>query len=129
MIRLKSGELVPLLKTIAKLYSADLPIKLSYSISRIIEILNQEHKLYSNEMQKIIDKYGERDENGNPIIENGFIKLSGGFEKDLDEINNIYIEIAVGLPENIIGELIKYDVLLSAQDINNIEKIVAKGDN
>ena len=47
----------------------ELPVKVSYSIAKNINKIESELKIYSNEKQKLIDKYSEKDDAGKTLID------------------------------------------------------------
>ena len=54
-----------------------LPIKVSYAISKNIKKLEKELKIYNDERQKLIDRYCIKDEEGNNVIdENNNLKIA-----------------------------------------------------
>lgn len=50
------------------LINKKLPIKTSYKFSRFFNQLENEAKFFNETLQKIVDEYGQRDENGEFII-------------------------------------------------------------
>ena len=54
--------------SLSTLSQEKLPISISYQISKNISKLNNELKIYNEERQKLINKYGKKDENDKLII-------------------------------------------------------------
>lgn len=57
--------------------STDFPPKVSYWISRILNSIASETKIYNEERMKLVNKYCDKDENGKPIeLENNQVKMT-----------------------------------------------------
>lgn len=77
-----------------------LPIKASYAIAKNIGKLENEFKTYDKERAKLIDKYAEKDTEGNIVsYENGNIKIKDEhikeWNKDINELLSIENEVAI----------------------------------
>ena len=76
----------------------ELPIKLSYAFSKNITKIDSELTVYNKERQKLIEKYGEKDKEGNlKTKEDGTINILDidSFNKDLKEILEIETEVDI----------------------------------
>lgn len=74
-----------------------LPIRLAYKFSKIFKKAEEENAFYVENLTKIINKYSEKDENGNPIIlPNQNIKVQKEYveiaQKEIDELENLEID-------------------------------------
>lgn len=60
----KNEKLVNSVGVLSKLNNMDLNIKVSYAIAKNINKIEKELEVYNKEKAKLIDKYGEKDEEG-----------------------------------------------------------------
>ena len=99
-MKLSNEKLVNSIGVLSKLTNMELPIKLSYAISKNITKINRELVVYNKERQKLIEKYGEKDKEGNlKAKEDGTINILDidSFNKDLKEILEIETEVDIHL--------------------------------
>jgi hypothetical protein len=97
-MKLSNEKLVNSIGVLSKLTNMELPIKLSYAISKNITKINRELVVYNKERQKLIEKYGEKDKEGNlKAKEDGTINILDidSFNKDLKEILEIETEVDI----------------------------------
>ncbi len=97
-MKLSNEKLVNSIGVLNKLTNMELPIKLSYAISKNITKINGELVVYNKERQKLIEKYGEKDEEGKlKTKEDGTINILDidSFNKDLKEILDIETEVDI----------------------------------
>lgn len=77
-----------------------LPIKTAYKFSKLIRKLDEEIKFYQTQFQHIIEKYGEKDENGKFKLTEDKQGVSvkqeniEACQKELSELHNLDIEIS-----------------------------------
>lgn len=76
-----------------------LPLKTSYKLTKFFNQLESESKYFNEELQKIVDEYGQRDENGDFILttdKNG-VKIKEGLYNEcmakIDELSNIEVHL------------------------------------
>jgi hypothetical protein len=99
-MKLSNEKLVNSIGVLNKLTNMELPIKLSYAISKNITKINRELVVYNKERQKLIEKYGEKDEESKlKTKEDGTINILDidSFNKDLKEILEIETEVDIHL--------------------------------
>lgn len=75
-----------------------LPIKASYAIAKNLKKIEDELEIYYKEREKLIDKYAEKDENGNvKIDETGFIVFRDkeGWDREIKELLAIENDIKI----------------------------------
>lgn len=99
-MKLSNEKLVNSIGVLSKLTNMELPIKLSYAISKNITKIDRELTTYNKERQKLIEKYGEKDEECNlKTKEDGTINILDidSFNKDLKEILEIETEVDIHL--------------------------------
>lgn len=96
---MKLVEVFDFLNLRNKIIDKKLPIKTSYKLTRFFNQLEEEAKFFNETLQKIIDEYGQKDENGNFIFtDNGQgvkikeDKYNECMEK-IEELNSIEVKL------------------------------------
>ena len=85
MIKIKLNDVVNATETFNKIMQQSFKGSLAFKIARLARELDTEMKTFNEERQKIIQKYGNKDENGELIVdENGNVKFDN---TKLEEIN------------------------------------------
>ena len=85
MIKIKLNDVVNATETFNKIMQQSFKGSLAFKIARLARELDTEMKTFNEERQKIIQKYGNKDENGELIVdENGNIKFDNA---NIEEIN------------------------------------------
>ena len=85
MIKIKLSDIVNATETFNKIMQQSFKGSLAFKIARLARELDKEMQTFNEERQKIIQKYGNKDENGELIIdENGNIKFDNA---NIEEIN------------------------------------------
>ena len=87
ILKLSNERLVNSVGVLSKLTNLELPIKLSYAFSKNITKIDTELKAYNLERAKLLDKYGEKDNEGN-------LKQNEKGEVNILDIENFNKEIA-----------------------------------
>lgn len=101
-MKLSNEKLVNSIGVLSKLTNMELPIKLSYTISKNIAKIDRELTAYNKEREKLIEKYGEKDEEGNlKTKEDNTINILDidSFNNDLKEILEIETEVDIHVIE------------------------------
>lgn len=75
-----------------------MPIKLAYRLSKLASAVEIEINFYRSKVQELIDKYGVKDEKGQPVLtEQGGIQIQKEFQaecqKALNELDSLEIEL------------------------------------
>lgn len=94
----KNEKLVNSVGVLSKLNNMDLNIKVSYAIAKNINKIEKELEVYNKEKAKLIDKYGEKDEEGKlKVDEAGNIKIidEENWNKEFKELLEIENEIDI----------------------------------
>ena len=85
MIKVKLNDIVNATETFNKIMRQSFKGSLAFKIARLARELDKEMQTFNTERQKIIQKYGEKDENGELIVdEKGLINFD---KTNLKEIN------------------------------------------
>ncbi len=97
--QIKLQDLPNIINNLNTMAEKDISIKLSYKLSKLNKKLQEEQKNYEEQNIKIINKYGERDENGElkvdqksnsiPII----MDKIQDFQKEMTELNELEFEV------------------------------------
>ena len=107
--QLKNSEAV-----LSKLLSTELPVQVSYRLSKLIKKVSEELTDFEASRQKLFEKYGEP-------ADNNTITVKPEFQQDfLNELNNLLAE-AVELPDIKININDIGDVKFSAFEISLID--------
>ena len=96
---MKLVEVFDFLNLRNKIIDKKLPIKTSYKLTRFFNQFEEEAKFFNETLQKIIDEYGQKDENGNFIFtDNGQgvkikeDKYNECMEK-IEELNSVEVKL------------------------------------
>ncbi|WP_195618380.1 hypothetical protein [Clostridium paraputrificum] len=99
-MKLSNERLVNSVGVLSKLTNLELPIKLSYAFSKNITKIDAELKAYNIEREKLLKKYGEKDEEGNLTqSEDGKVNILDieNFNKEIAELLQCENEIDIHL--------------------------------
>lgn len=58
-----------------KISHSDMPAKTAYKISKLSNFLKDDANFYTERLSQIIEQYGEKDENGEPVISGNGYKI------------------------------------------------------
>lgn len=109
-----------------KISQEKLPIKTAYKLSKIYEALEKELKFYYDSITKISQEFAICDEDGNPVIEDGGIRIDPDkLEECQEKLNELSIlALEIELPYLNLDEL---DFLsLSLADMRVLTKFIAE---
>jgi hypothetical protein len=74
-----------------------MPLKLSYKFTKIISTVETEHQFFIDKVKIILDKYSEKDNLGQPIVENNNYKIKEEFltyaNQEIEELYNLEIAL------------------------------------
>ena len=94
---MKLGNIETLYNTLSSLKEKEMPIRLSYKFTLLLDKIDCDYNFFISEMRKIINKYGLKDENGELIQENGNIKINPDSfalaEKALEDLHETEIKL------------------------------------
>ncbi|MDD4781936.1 MAG: hypothetical protein PHT02_15225 [Tissierellia bacterium] len=83
-------------QSLTKLLTKELSIKTSYKLSKLGKLIIDEYKLFEETRMKIIDKYGDKDEEGNIIQNDNKITIPkenlDSFNKEFNELMDIEVK-------------------------------------
>ncbi|WP_394898939.1 hypothetical protein [Clostridium paraputrificum] len=99
-MKLSNERLVNSVGVLSKLTNLELPIKLSYAFSKNITKIDTELRVYNMEREKLLNKYGEKDEEGKlKLSEKGEVNILDreNFNKEIAELLKCESEIDIHL--------------------------------
>lgn len=73
---MKLGNIETLYNTLSSLKEKEMPIRLSYKFTLLLDKIDCDYNFFISEMRKIINKYGLKDDQGELVQENGNIKIN-----------------------------------------------------
>ena len=93
---MKLSQIEPLKETLKNISQKELPFRLAYKVSKLSEKIEKDYLFFTEEVQKIIIKYAERDEKGEIAFEGNNVKIQRDLieqaEKDLKELDEVEME-------------------------------------
>ena len=107
---MKFSEAFEVLEIRNLLVDQKLPIKVSYKLTRFFNELEGETKFFNDKLQKLIEDYGKKDENGNYIYtddKQGVKIQEDKFQEcmdKIDELNKLEVNLSY-IPEFTLDEL------------------------
>ena len=107
---MKFSEILQILEIRSQILEQKLPIKTSYKLTRFFSELDNEVKFFNETLQKIIDEYGQKDEDGNFVLTDN--KQGVKIQEDkynecmskMTELNNLEVNLSY-IPEFKLSEL------------------------
>lgn len=85
--------------TIKSFQEKEMPIKLSYKFSKIFDSIESDYQFFFSQLRKILDRYAEKDENGNFVQNDDYIPLKKEtFDLAEKALNDLY-ETEITLPK------------------------------
>lgn len=98
-MKITNRMLVESTPLIADVSRKQLPVKVSYTISRNMDKIDEALKPYNTERRKLLEKYGEKDKTGKLAEKDNTIQLDksriGDFKKDIDTLLDIEINLDI----------------------------------
>ena len=89
---MKLGNIEALYNTLSSLKEKEMPIRLSYKFTLLLDKIDCDYNFFISEMRKIINKYGLKDDKGELVQENGNIKINpDSFALAEPKFNNLKI--------------------------------------
>lgn len=97
-MKLTMNQAMAIKNILGKIADANLPIKTSYKIMKIVSIIEVEEKFFNQKLAALIEKYGEKNDNGEYVyVDDSNIKIVEDLrvdcEKEIKELQDLEIEI------------------------------------
>lgn len=124
-MKIKNSQMVSFMNGTADIQMKRLPIKLGYAITKNLKLMESIATAYEEERKKILDKYAEKDSNGEYVVKNEsyVIPKQKEYEAEMQELLEIDNEMDIHMVPFV--ELEKCDLeqfeALSIQDISLLE--------
>lgn len=122
MIRISLNDILNATETFKVIMQQSVKGSLAFKIARLARELDKEMTTFNEERQKLFQKYGEKDENGELVIdENNIIKFpSENIDLINEELNSLLsTEVEVNADKLPVGEVDQFE--LTPQQMMNIE--------
>lgn len=126
-MKVKSAIIVNGLQTILSLTEKPMPVSLAAKILRLANDLNKENELIEKQRRLILEKYADKDDNGQLIINNGNVSFKENnnlqaAQNELNELANLEVEIT---DRNITeDELIKANLELTLNQLAALQNFI-----
>ena len=97
-MKVKAAFIYNGLQTILDLSEKPMPVRLSAKLLRLADDLTKENTIIEKQRDLIIEKYGDKDENGILLVQNSSVtfkntEIANQAQAELDELANLDIEI------------------------------------
>lgn len=122
MIKITVNNMIKSIDTFNKILQQSFKGSLAFQIARIVRELDKEMQTFNNEKTKLIQKYAEKDEKGNLIVdENDNVKIDNS---KIEEVNKefeslLQTEIEINAEKLSINNIDNFE--LTPQEMLNIE--------
>lgn len=127
-MKVKSAIIANGLQTIIELAEKPMPVSLAAKLLRLVEDLQKENEIIEKQRRLIIEKYADKDEKGEVIINNegnvGFkeSKTAEEAQNELNELANLEVEIIDrGITEE---ELINSNIQLTLGQLSVLKNFI-----
>ena len=126
-INLSNERVVNTINALSKLNNAQLPIKVAYAISKNVNKIESELKVYNTEKAKLVNKYGEKDKEGKlKVGENGNVSLKEehieDYNRDIKELLSIENEMDIHMIK--LDDLLNSDYNISPSELSAIDFMI-----
>ena len=98
-MQLKIIDIINLLPLYGTIKDLVLPIKTSYKLSKLFKALNKENEFYKDSMNKLINEYSVKDNQGKPLMTNDGVKIQESRLNECQEKVNELLEWEVTIPD------------------------------
>ena len=126
-LNLSNERVVNTINAWSKLNNAQLPIKVAYAISKNVNKIESELKVYNTEKAKLVNKYGEKDKEGKlKVGENGNVSLKEehieDYNRDIKELLSIENEMDIHMIK--LDDLLNSDYNISPSELSAIDFMI-----
>lgn len=126
-LNLSNERIVNTINALGKLNNTQLPIKVAYAISKNVNKIESELKIYNTERVKLIEKYGVKDEEGKlKADEYGNINIREDYKeewnKDIKELLSIENEIDIHMIQ--LDDLLNSNYNISPAELTAIDFMI-----
>lgn len=125
MITMTLNDIFNAVPALREISTKEFPGSVTFKIARLIRELDKEIQLFDEERSKIANKYGEKDENGNLVIqEGGNIKILDNKIQDCNEELQALFNTQVEINANKLPVDIFDSIEMTPTQAMNLEAIV-----
>lgn len=125
MITMTLNDIFNAVPALREISTKEFPGSVTFKIARLIRELDKEIQLFEEERSKIANKYGEKDENGNLVIqEGGNIKILDNKIQDCNEELQALFNTQVEINANKLPIDIFDSIEMTPTQAMNLEAIV-----
>ena len=125
MITMTLNDIFNAVPALREISTKEFPGSTTFKIARLIRELDKEIQLFEEERSKIANKYGEKDENGNLVIqEGGNIKILDNKIQDCNEELQALFNTQVEINANKLPVDIFDSIEMTPTQAMNLEAIV-----
>ena len=126
-LNLSNERVVNTINALSKLNNAQLPIKVAYAISKNVNKIESESKVYNTEKAKLVNKYGEKDKEGKlKVGENGNVSLKEehieDYNRDIKELLSIENEMDIHMIK--LDDLLNSDYNIAPSELSAIDFMI-----
>lgn len=126
-MKLSNEKILSSINTLANLSNVQLPVRLAYGVSKNINNIEIELKIYNAEKDKLINKYAVKDATEKIITDkNGNIEIKEenieAWNRDIIELLSIESEINIHAIK--LEDLLKVDYNISPAELNSISFMI-----
>lgn len=126
-LNLSNERIVNTINALSKLNNAQLPIKVAYAISKNVNKIESELKVYNTEKAKLVNKYGEKDKEGKlKVGEIGNVSLKEehieDYNRDIKELLSIENEMDIHMIK--LDDLLNSDYNISPSELSAIDFMI-----
>lgn len=127
ILNLSNERIVNTINALVKLNNTQLPIKVAYAISKNVNKIESELKVYNTEKAKLVNKYGEKDKEGKlKVGENGNVSLKEehieDYNRDIKELLSIENEMDIHMIK--LDDLLNSDYNISPSELSAIDFMI-----
>ena len=97
-MKMKNKQILAIYNNIRPIKQKQLPVKIGFAINKNLAAMDDAAKAYEEERMKILDRYGEKDENGLKKSEDGkeyLLKDKKAYKEAMDELWEIETDIPI----------------------------------
>ena len=126
-LNLSNEKILNTINVLGKLNNSQLPIKVAYAISKNVNKIESELKVYNSEKARLIDKYGVKDEEDKLIAdEYGNVNIKEehkeDWNRDIKELLSIENEIDIHMIQ--LDDLLNSDYSISPAELATIDFMI-----
>lgn len=96
-MKLSNRKIIENINALRMISQKQLPVKISYFVAKNMAKIERELKIYDQERKKLLEKYAEKDEDGQFIVEDGNIKIADidNWNRDIKELLDIEVDVKI----------------------------------